>query len=326
MRKNSRATLSKRPYVVPWRRLTRKLTVWVVSDKISSAEYRENNGKEEKSYMGRSNGARIFGKALTGAVALTVFLVAPYRPGRQKTQPFKGRNFAHRGLHTKDKKIPENSIAAFNAAADAGYGIELDVQLSGDGRVVVFHDATLNRVCGVDSRVDEKSYAELQEIPLEGSNQTIPLFLDVLKCIGGRVPLIVELKTGKHNRELCRKTQDILSSYSGPVCVESFDPRIVCWFRIHAPQYMRGQLSCPKEDYKPQYPDSVSFILSNCLLNFLGRPNFISYKIGPKGFFVRLAELLGAVRVCWTSHAAGVNERKNDMVIFEYYHPPLSFR
>jgi len=283
--------------------------------------------------MGRSKGAKVLGRTLAGAAALTVFLVAPYRPGRQKAKPFKKRNFAHRGLHTEDGKIPENSIAAFNAAADAGYGIELDVQLSSDGRVVVFHDATLNRVCGVDSRVDEKTYAELREISLGSSKQTIPLFIDVLKCIGGRVPLIVELKTGKHNRELCRKTRDILSSYSGPVCVESFDPRIVCWFRLHAPQYMRGQLSCPKEDYKPAYSDPVAFILdpvafilSNGLLNFLGRPNFIAYKIGPKGLLVRLTEFLGAVRACWTSRAVGVNENGNDMVIFEYYHPPLTFK
>jgi len=166
---------------------------------------------------------------------------------------------------------------SISLAAEQRYGIELDVQLSKDGEVVVFHDATLNRVCGVDSRVDAKNYAELKTLGLAGSDQTIPLFSEVLKCIDGRGPLLVELKTGPKNRELCRKTMDLLSKYEGQYCIESFDPRIVMWFRFHAPKVFRGQLACRPRDYEPEDASRpVAFILGNCLMDFLGRPQFIS--------------------------------------------------
>ena len=79
---------------------------------------------------------------------LALFLLWPGHPSREKAAPFAGRNYAHRGLHSRDKSVPENSLAAFRLAAEAGYGIELDIQLSKDGEVVVFHDDTLDRVCG----------------------------------------------------------------------------------------------------------------------------------------------------------------------------------
>ena len=109
-----------------------------------------------------------------GLLALPVFLLAPGRGGK-KTAPYLGRNFAHRGLHTQDKRVPENSLAAFALAAEAGYGMELDVQLSRDGQVVVFHDDDLRRVCGRDARVDELDLAELQTLSLCGTEDP-PVF------------------------------------------------------------------------------------------------------------------------------------------------------
>ena len=104
--------------------------------------------------------------ALAGAAAVGgfVYLIAPGSIRKKQRAPFQNRNFAHRGLHKRDKSVPENSLAAFERAASYGYGIELDVQLSKDGRVVVFHDDTLNRVCGVDARVDSKTFDELRQI------------------------------------------------------------------------------------------------------------------------------------------------------------------
>ena len=96
------------------------------------------------------------------AVAFPVFLVAPGRATKGQKAPFYGRNFAHRGLHSRDRKVPENSLKAFELASAAGYGMELDVQLTRDGQVVVFHDDTLGRVCGVEGRVDDYTFAELQ--------------------------------------------------------------------------------------------------------------------------------------------------------------------
>ena len=101
--------------------------------------------------------------------SVPLFMLAPGRVTKRQRAPFQNVNFAHRGLHSRDKSVPENSLEAFELASRAGYGIELDVQLSKDGQVVVFHDDDLKRVCGVDCRVDEKTYAELTELRLCGT-------------------------------------------------------------------------------------------------------------------------------------------------------------
>ena len=137
------------------------------------------------------------------AVLLPLYAVAPGHASRRQKKIFRGVNYAHRGLHTRDKSVP---------AAQEGYGIELDVQLSKDGEVVVFHDDTLDRVCGVHARVDELTWPELQQLRLCGTEEQIPLFSEVLKSIQGCEALIVELKNGPRNRELCEKTLALLES------------------------------------------------------------------------------------------------------------------
>lgn len=258
------------------------------------------------------------------AAALPVLLSAPGHLSRSAKAPLFGRNYAHRGLHTPDRSVPENSLAAFAAAAELGYGVELDVQLSKDGKVVVFHDDDLKRVCGLDARVDEKTLEELQSLHLCGTEETIPLFSSVLDVIHGRVPIICELKTGRRNRELCRKTLDLIRGYQGEICIESFDPTIVAWFRFHAPDLVRGQLAAPAEEYKGK-GKLLSFVLSRCLLNVIARPQFIAYKIGPRPLIVHLCEVMGAVKVGWTSHSPK-NEKGRHIVIFEFYRPALKFR
>ena len=258
------------------------------------------------------------------AALLPLALICPGKVTKRQKAPFLGQNFAHRGLHTRDRSIPENSLPAFERAVAAGYGMELDVQLSKDGEVVVFHDDTLDRVCGVHARVDELSWAELQELRLCGTEYGIPLFSEVLAVVRGRTPLIVELKTGKRNRELCEKTYALLSDYRGDACVESFNPLIVGWFRIHAHDLLRGQLAAPMRNYKEQ-SRPAAFLLSHCLLNVFGRPQFIAYKIGYRPPTVRLAERMGAMRVGWTSHEPK-NEAHRDAVIFEFYRPKPQYK
>ena len=258
------------------------------------------------------------------AAAVPLFMLAPGRASRRQKAPFLGRNFAHRGLHTPDKAVPENSLEAFRLAAENGYGVELDVQLSKDGQVVVFHDDTLDRVCGVHGRVDDFDYSELSRMKLCGSKWGVPLFSDVLGVIAGRGPVICELKTGPHNAELCRKTYQLISSYRGDICIESFDPRIVAWFRFHAKDLVRGQLAT----LPANYPEDVTggkpfaFLAGHTLLNFLGRPQFIAYEVGRQPLSVRLAQLLGAMKIAWTSHDVR-NEAGKDAVIFEYYKPTI---
>ena len=262
-----------------------------------------------------------------GAVAagLPVFLLAPGSATKRQKAPFVGRNYAHRGLHSEDRSVPENSLEAFRLAGRAGYGVELDVQLTKDGQVVVFHDETLDRVCGVHARVEEKSYDELKLLSLCGTAQRIPLLTEALEVYAGRGPLIVELKNGSRNRELCEKTYAILSDYPGEVCVESFNPRIVRWFRLHAKDLVRGQLATVAWDYGDAVAPRTAFLLSHCLLNFLGRPQFIAYRIGHRPLSVRFAEALGAMRFGWTARNER-SERGRDAVIFEFCRPQRIFR
>ena len=267
----------------------------------------------------------LLGAGTAALLGLPLFLVAPGpATGRQKA-PFYGRSFAHRGLHSKDRSVPENSLEAFRLAAEAGYGVELDVQLSRDGRVVVFHDDTLDRVCGVHARVDEKTWEELRLLRLCGTEQRIPLLTEALAVIRGRGPLIVELKNGRNNRELCEKTLAILSGYEGQVCMESFNPMIVRWFRIHAGDMVRGQLATTVKDYGDAVKKPTAFLLSRCLVNFLSRPQFIAYRVGFRPLPVRLSEYLGAMRFGWTVRDRR-EERHWDAVIFEFYRPPLNIK
>ena len=115
----------------------------------------------------------------------------------------------------------------------------------------------------------------------------------------------------------------LLNDYRGSVCVESFDPFVVAWFRFRAPDLLRGQLSMPSKYYNMKKP--WAFIFSHCLMNFIARPQFIAYRIGPRPLAVRFSELLGAMKVGWTSHEPR-NEKGRDAVIFEFYKPRVSFK
>ena len=259
------------------------------------------------------------------ALGLPLFMLAPGQATKRQRAPFTGVNYAHRGLHSRDKSVPENSLAAFELAAAAGYGIELDVQLSRDGQVVVFHDDTLDRVCGVHARVEEKTYDELRRLSLCGTREHIPLLSEALQTIRGRGALIVELKNGRRNRELCEKTYALLADYRGEVCIESFNPLIVTWFRFHARDLLRGQLAAPMKEYGGQTGKATAFLMSRCMMNVLGRPQFIAYKIGCRPLTVRLSEVLGAMRFGWTSHEPR-NEKGRDGVIFEFYRPKQQYK
>ena len=265
---------------------------------------------------------------LSAVIAVWLFLLFPARPRPEQKHPFVGRCFAHRGLHSADKTIPENSMAAFEAARSAGYGIELDVQLSRDGQVVVFHDDTPERVCGMPGRIDDYTLEELRGFSLCGTEQRIPLLTEVLELLDGSVPLIIELKTGPRNEELCRKTWAILLQYRGEYCVESFDPRIIRWWRIHARQVLRGQLTASYAELHQQKGAAVSFILSRCLLNVLARPHFIAHEKNQHSLALWLCRRLGALSVVWTVHPEdkiSALERASDAVIFELYTPRIRY-
>ena len=270
-------------------------------------------------------GYRKVGMLLFGAVLGTAYMVAPGIYNRKLAAPFYGRNIAHRGLHSMDRQVPENSLPAFRAAADAGYGVELDLQMTKDGQIVVYHDDNLKRVCGVEGRIEDMSFGQLRELTLFESNERIPLFSEVLDIIAGRVPMIVELKNSERNRELCEATLELLQAYNGDYCVESFNPAIVAWFRFHAPDILRGQLSSVPQELRDHAGCIKAFLVGNLLTNFITRPHFVAYGLKKKPLAVRLCERLGAMKVCWTS-LDPKQESKNDVVIFQYYHPAVKFK
>ena len=266
--------------------------------------------------------------ALFAAAFLLLFLLMPQRPAPGQARAFLKRNFAHRGLYTQDQSVPENTPAAFRAAVAGGYGIELDIQLSKDGQVVVFHDDTLDRVCGVHGRVDAFNWEELREMPLYGTDQRMPLFTEVLSLVDGRVPLIVEIKTGPRNAKLCEKAWSILLQYTGAFCVESFDPRIVAWWKKYARQVLRGQLSSGWQDLHKKQSAVLSFLLSRCLLNVIARPHFIAFHKERRNVLVKLAYKLGALPVVYTAQPQDDThklEQENAAVIFEYYKPHIRY-
>ena len=267
---------------------------------------------------------------------IVILLWVMLRPGRCKAGqqlPFLGVNHAHRGLHTQDKTVPENSLPAFRAAVEAGYGMELDIQLSQDGQVVVFHDDTLDRVCGVHGRVDAFPLAQLRQMRLCGTDETLPLLTEVFDVVQGRQPIIIELKTGPRNNELCEKGLALMRAYQqqypgAAFCVESFDPRIVAWFRRNAPDIFRGQLADEPKSYE-NLPPLRRFWLGCTLGNVIARPQFIAYGPGKKPALERLAEAMGAVRVCWTVRPQDdvvAKELENDAVIFEFYRPKPRYK
>lgn len=216
---------------------------------------------------------------LLAMVCLYLLMIMPRMTGRADTKPFFRWLYAHRGLHDNRSDAPENSMRAFRKAVGADFGIELDVQLSKDGVAVVFHDDTLKRICGVEGRVCERTFEELQLLSLCGTDQKIPRFADVLEVVDGKVPLIVELKTETMDVSVCEEADKLLSSYKGLYCIESFNPLALSWYRRNRKDVVRGQLSEPfyEESKSGEYPNPLFLLLENLLLNWRAKPDFIAY-------------------------------------------------
>ena len=230
------------------------------------------------------------------------YLTAPAKP-REGVERFKGLVLAHRGLH-KNPEVPENSLPAFRAAVEAGYGVELDVQLSSDGIPVVFHDQTLERVCGLPGSTRDYPMEKLATTPLFGQEGIgIPTFAEVLEVIGGRYPILVEIKGEDPAFEkTCAKAAELLDRYDGEYWVESFNPLAIAWFRKNRPAVLRGQLAMAYGRHD-KYKGKLKYgILQRFLLNFRARPDFLAYRIGDRDdrSFLRLLRLYRVPAVAWT--------------------------
>ena len=223
------------------------------------------------------------------------------RRGHKDLAQLRKWKYAHRGLH--NDQLPENSMAAFKAALEHGYGIELDLHLLRDGNLAVMHDSALKRTTGADGIIEDLTTAELKNYRLNGTEETIPTFQQVLELYDGKAPMVIELKPVKGNHAaLTAKTVEMMAGYKGLYCMESFDPRVVFWLKKNRPDICRGQLTENHFAAKGKIPAMLKFALTHQLLNFLTMPDFVAYKFADRktvsNFLVR--KLWGIQGVTWT--------------------------
>lgn len=248
------------------------------------------------------------------------------RKGHKGLQELRGWAYAHRGLHGDG--VPENSLAAFKNAVDAGYGSELDVHLLADGELAVIHDSLLLRTTGMDGRVEDLTKGDLKKCFLEETTEVIPTLEQVLDVYDGKAPLIIEIKpVGNNYAALCECVCAALERYSGVYCIESFDPRCVYWFKKHRPDIIRGQLAANFFRSKSsRYPAVVKFAMKAQLLNFLTRPDFVAYKFCDRKNFGNFLcrNIWGAQGVTWTlcdQQEYDIAVKENWIPIFEGFRP-----
>lgn len=237
------------------------------------------------------------------------------------------RPIAHRGLHG-DGRV-ENSLAAARAAVDANYAIECDVLLSKDGEVFVFHDDTLDRLTNEKGRFSDRNAAELKRIPLKGSDEKIPTLKQFLDTVGGKVPLVIELKSEWNGNEaLAVKVADMLVDYAGPVAVMSFDPALVEALLKHAPGLPRGIVA----EWKMKSSDwpGMSWFerlkLAYLAHIFSSKPHFVSYAINDLPALAPLLAkyVIGMKLICWTVRTGKQRRRARwwaDQITFEGFRP-----
>ena len=227
---------------------------------------------------------------------LYVFLICPSLKIHPQKAKLKGLHVAHRGLH--NGTIPENSLSSCRAAISGGYGIEIDIHVVADGEIVVFHDNTLKRMCGIDRNIEEMTLKEIKQLRLLGTDCTIPTLQECLDTVNGTVPLLIEFKadTPEKAKILCQRANEILKGYKGEYFVQSFNFLVLSWYRKNRPDVLRGQLSTAfkgEELYKKA--------VANLLTNVIARPHFISYEHKyPNNLSLKINKILGAELICWT--------------------------
>ncbi len=235
-------------------------------------------------------------------LAAAYILALRCRKGHPGLAALREYSYAHRGFHGNG--VPENSLKAFRLATEKGYGSELDIHLMKDGQLAVIHDASLQRTAGADVQIEDLTAADLDNYRLEGTDEKIPLFSQVLELYAGKQPLIVELKSARGNHAaLCKAATTLLDGYSGRYCIESFDPLCIVWLRKNRPDLIRGQLS---ENFllskNSKIPWLAKWVMTTQLLNFRSRPDFVAYRFRDRkrlGLSI-CRKLWGVQGVAWT--------------------------
>ena len=243
---------------------------------------------------------------------------------RERMERYKRLRFAHRGLH--DATRAENSLSAFASAVNAGFAIELDVRLSKDGVLMVFHDDALDRMTSAVGRVDSMTAEQLHSIKLGETEDTIPTFDEVLRLVDGRVPLLVEIKEDAGKYGVTEKTVEALKNYKGEFLIESFNPLALARVKKLMPEAPRGILS--KTFFKEkEYRAPTYFLLQSLVMNCVCKPDFIAFDHNhSKNPALRLARFLfRSPTIAWTIRSereeSTAHKHGFDGMIFEDYIP-----
>ncbi|QWB99889.1 glycerophosphodiester phosphodiesterase [Mycoplasmatota bacterium] len=233
---------------------------------------------------------------------------------------------AHRGFHSLDKSIPENTLLAFKKAMDYDYSIELDINVTKDGKVVVFHDINLKKLCKVDVNLSEVTYDEIKDFHILNTNEKIPLLSDVLELVKGRVPLLIELKPKGDNKLLCESFVKTMSNYDGEYAIHSFSPGIVYWFKKNQPDIIRGQITeYFNDDHKMNF--MIKQLMKRMSFNYFTKPDFINY--GIKDLPNKYASKIHKKGICVISYTARNNleyhlvKKHYDNAVFEFFRPEI---
>jgi glycerophosphoryl diester phosphodiesterase len=237
------------------------------------------------------------------------------------------RPIAHRGLHGNG--LVENTLGAAAAAVAANYGIEVDLQLSADGEVMVFHDATLDRLTKSSGPLAAKSSAELKAVAFRDCAEHMPTLQELLDTVAGRTPLVLELKSKDgSNARLPARVAEILLRYAGPVAAMSFDPETVIALRKFAPGLPRGVVAERYYDH-PDWKGLTApqkFWLGNLLHIPRTNPHFIAYYVRDLPAIAPLFAryLLGVKLLTWTVRSESDRKRADwwaNQMIFEGFRP-----
>ena len=223
---------------------------------------------------------------------------------------------AHRGLWGGD--IVENSLSAYQNAANNGYPIEIDVYITKDGELVSFHDQTLSRMTEVDGNVFDKTLNQLQTLRLAGSDQTIPTLEQVLEIAENKSPLLIEIKN-QPNKKVVDKLVERLKNYKGDFAVQSFNPFYIARVKKLAPEFIRGVLANPVAKHKKPLQ---RWTIRKMPFNFLAKPDFLSIFHG--ALPVKKSKAKNCRIITWTvTNQATADKIKPyaENVIFEHFIP-----
>ena len=267
---------------------------------------------------------------IVGSILFVLFILYIFSVKGRRTSPetreFLKWDYAHRGLHEKPF-APENSLKAFQRAADLGYGAELDVHLLKDGTLAVMHDWKLDRTTGQEGLLEDLTLEDLKKYRLEGTNEYIPTLQEVLAIFENKTPLIIELKAYKNNgAALSKAVYEVMQSYNVKYCIESFDPRCIKWLKKHRPHIKRGQLSQNFLKSPSGKGKVADFILTSLFFNWLTRPHFVAHKFADMDSFwyrayMKMFKPQGAAWTLRTKEDFNEAKKRGLITIFEGFNP-----